>query len=41
MMVIIETPDDAAYQFEHPAGGPTVIGPRWRETLGHLGYLRA
>ena len=30
MMVIVETPDDAAYQFSHPAGGPTVIGPRWR-----------
>ncbi len=41
MMVVVETPDDAAYQFEHPAGGPTVIGPRWRPQLGRLGYLRA
>lgn len=40
MMVIIETPDDAAYQFDHPAGGPTVIGPRWLPTLGKFGYLR-
>ena len=24
MMVIVETPDDAAYQFNHPAGGPTM-----------------
>ena len=32
MMVIVETPDDAAYQFSHPAGGPTVIGPRWRRS---------
>ena len=40
MMVIVETPDDAAYQFSHPAGGPTVIGPRWRASLGRLGYLR-
>jgi len=32
-MVIVETPDDAAYQFSHPAGGPTVIGPRWRPQL--------
>jgi hypothetical protein len=40
MMVIIETPDDAAYQFNHPAGGPTVIGPRWLPTLGKFGYLR-
>jgi hypothetical protein len=41
LMVIVETPDDAAYQFEHPAGGPTVIGPRWRASLGRLGYPRA
>jgi len=40
MMIIVETPDDAAYQFSHPAGGPTVIGPRWRESLGRLGYPR-
>jgi hypothetical protein len=40
MMVIVETPDDAAYQFEHRAGGPTVIGPRWRTSLGRLGYVR-
>ncbi len=40
MMVIVETPDDAAYQFSHPAGGPTVIGPRWLATLGRFGYLR-
>jgi hypothetical protein len=40
MMVIVETPDDAAYQFDHPAGGPTVIGPRWRAQLGRFGYPR-
>ncbi|WP_018631047.1 DUF5696 domain-containing protein [Niabella aurantiaca] len=40
MMLIVETPNDAAYQFRHPAGGPTVIGPRWRSTLGKLGYPR-
>src|SRR5258705_5820744 len=40
MMVIVETPDDAAYQFNHPAGGPTDIGPRWRAQLGRFGYLR-
>jgi hypothetical protein len=40
LMVIVETPDDAAYQFEHPAGGPTVIGPRWLATLGRFGYVR-
>jgi hypothetical protein len=41
MMFIIETPNDAAYQFSHPAGGPTVIGPRWRATLGKFGYMRS
>ena len=41
MMVIVETPDDAAYQFSHPAGGPTVIGPRWLATLGRFGYMRS
>ncbi len=41
MMIIVETPDDAAYQFYHPTGGPTVIGPRWRATLGRFGYPRA
>jgi hypothetical protein len=41
MMVIVETPDDAGYQFEHPASGPTVIGPRWRASLGRLGYVRS
>lgn len=40
MMVIVETPDDAAYRFRHPAGGPTEIGPRWRASLGRLGYPR-
>ena len=40
MMLIVETPNDAAYQFQHPAGGPTVIGPRWRATLGRFGYPR-
>src|SRR5882724_2508674 len=41
MMVIVETPDDAAYQWNHPAGGPTVIGPRWRAQLDRLGYARS
>ncbi|WP_300597467.1 DUF5696 domain-containing protein [Niabella sp.] len=40
MMLIVETPNDAAYQFRHPAGGPTVVGPRWRPSLGKLGYPR-
>jgi hypothetical protein len=41
LMVIVETPDDAAYQFHHPAGGPTMIGPRWQAQLGRFGYLRS
>jgi hypothetical protein len=41
LVVIVETPDDAAYKFHHPPGGPTVIGPRWRASLGKLGYLRS
>ena len=41
MMTIVETPDDAAYQFDHPAGGPTTIGPRWRASLGALRYPRS
>lgn len=41
MMLIVETPDDASYKFHHPAGGPTVIGPRWRATLGCLRYARS
>jgi hypothetical protein len=40
LMVLIETPDDGAYQWGHPAGGPTLIGPRWRSQLGRLGYMR-
>ncbi len=40
MMVIVETPNDAAYQFSHPAGGPTLIGPRWLPSLGRFSYLR-
>ena len=35
LVVIVETPDDAAYKFEHPAGGPTVLGPRgWHRWAG-------
>ncbi len=40
MIVIVETPDDAAYTFSHPAGGPTSMGPVWRAELGHFRYLR-
>ncbi|MCW5982803.1 MAG: hypothetical protein KIT09_32235 [Bryobacteraceae bacterium] len=41
MIVIVETPDDAAYTFSHPPGGPTLIGPMWRPQLGRFAYPRA
>lgn len=37
---ILETPDDGGCRFEHPAGGPTTIEPRWVHSLGKLGYPR-
>jgi hypothetical protein len=40
MMLIVETSADVGYKFEHPAGGPTVIGPRWRASLGRFRYPR-
>jgi hypothetical protein len=41
LILIVETADDAAYTFSHPAGGPTVIGPRWLASLGRLRYPRS
>jgi Family of unknown function (DUF5696) len=41
MVVIVETPDDAAYKFNHPAGGPTIICPRWLASLGEFRYPRS
>ncbi len=41
LIVIVETPDDAAYTFSHPAGGPTSMGPSWREQLGRFNYPRS
>jgi len=40
MMVILETPDDGGCHFQHPAGGPTQIGPRWVHSLGRFSYPR-
>ncbi|HOY57941.1 MAG TPA: DUF5696 domain-containing protein [Verrucomicrobiota bacterium] len=40
MLVILETPDDGGCHFEHPAGGPTHIGPRWVNSLGRWSYPR-
>ncbi len=41
LILIVETSADAAYTFSHPAGGPTVIGPRWLASLGKLRYPRS
>ena len=39
-LLILETPDDAGCHFEHPAGGPTRLGPRWVHSLGRFAYPR-
>lgn len=39
-LVLLETPDDGGCVFEHPEGGPTVLAPRWANSLGKLGYPR-
>ena len=38
--MLLETPDDGGCRFEHPAGGPTRIRPRWVHSLGELRYPR-
>ncbi len=40
MLVILETPDDGGCHFDHPAGGPTHIGPHWVNALGRWAYPR-
>jgi len=40
MMAILETPDDGGCNFDHPAGGPTLIQARWRHSLGRFSYPR-
>lgn len=39
-MIILETPADGGCRFEHPAGGPTRIEPRWLHSLGKFAYPR-
>jgi hypothetical protein len=39
-ILIIETPDDAACRFAHPAGGPTAMGVEWHHSLGRFRYQR-
>lgn len=40
MLVLLETPDDGGCHFDHPAGGPTHVGPRWVNALGRWAYPR-
>lgn len=40
LTVILETPDDGGCHFDHPAGGPTTMGPMWLSSLGKLRYPR-
>ncbi len=40
MQQILETPDDAGFEFNHPAGGPTSIQHKWIPQLGRFGYPR-
>lgn len=39
-MLILETPEDAACDFKHPANGPTSIAPRWLHSLKSFRYPR-
>ncbi len=39
-MAILETPYDGGMHLEHPAGGPTQVGPKWHPSMGGLGYAR-
>lgn len=40
VQTILETPDDGGGSYSHPAGGPTVIRPKWFSSLGSLRYAR-
>jgi hypothetical protein len=40
LLITLETPDDGGCHFQHPAGGPTRIGPRWVHSLGRFAYPR-
>lgn len=39
-LAVMDTPDDAAYDFEHPEGGPTRIAPRWMTSFEAFRYER-
>lgn len=39
-IAIIESDADGGCHFHHPADGPTLVEPFWRDTLGRVGYRR-
>ncbi len=39
-LAIMDTPDDAVYDFDHPAGGPTRIAPYWMASWEAFRYPR-
>ncbi len=39
-LAVIETPDDASFDFLHPEGGPTRIAPRWLPSFEAFRYPR-
>ena len=39
-LAILETPFDGGIDLQHPPGGPTIIGPRWRGSRGLIRYHR-
>ncbi|MDX9976283.1 MAG: DUF5696 domain-containing protein [FCB group bacterium] len=40
VQTILETSMDAGAAYDHPAGGPTVVQPRWYSSLKRVRYLR-
>ncbi|MBD3240555.1 MAG: hypothetical protein GF331_08225 [Chitinivibrionales bacterium] len=39
-LAIMDTPDDAAFDFAHPSGGPTRMAPRWLTSYEAFRYTR-
>ncbi len=39
-LAIIDTPDDVVFDFDHPAGGPTRVGPWWNTSFEAFRYPR-
>lgn len=41
VLTLLETDDDAGGAYQHPAGGPTRVAPRWYASLGRMRYMRS